>query len=334
MRGALLIDKHEGVSSFGVIEELQRSLMRALGVKKRDLPKMGHGGTLDPFATGLLVVCVGQGVKLSRYFLDSPKKYEGTFRFGETTVPGDPTAPITEKTDTVPDSIEILRDLAHRMTLEPYIQTPPMHSAKKVDGRPLYELARQGIEIERKAKSCHLYQFEILNYDKPRAHARVLCSSGTYIRTLAQDFAKMQASLALLETLRRTAAGNFEIKNAWTVSQVIQATEKGKRWDELPCWVPFDELLTGMDRAQATDAEVTALIHGKQEVLVEILKTLTLANKPYAKQTPDESVDQSEHCVSIYEGSRLVAIARRTGGVWGLDRVFTVPTLEAKPLPH
>src|SRR4051812_27690492 len=173
-------------------------LMEQYGVKRRDLPKLGHGGTLDPFATGMLAVCVGRAVKLARYFLGSNKTYEGVIRFGETTVPGDPTAPISETSPVIPDSLEDIRKYAKTLTLQPYLQTPPMHSAKKVDGKPLYELARQGIEIEREAKVCHLYSFEILSYEKPRARFRLTCSSGTYVRTLAQDLARMMGSVALL----------------------------------------------------------------------------------------------------------------------------------------
>src|ERR1700709_1972332 len=101
MNGALLINKHAGVSSFGIIELLQRQLMETQGIKRRDLPKLGHGGTLDPFATGLLIVLVGRAVKLARYFLCSNKGYEGTVLFGETTIPGDPTAPISETSDNI-----------------------------------------------------------------------------------------------------------------------------------------------------------------------------------------------------------------------------------------
>src|ERR1700675_2175040 len=95
MNGALLVNKHEGVSSFGIIEILQRQLVERTGSRRRDRPKIGHGGGRDPVATGLLIVCVGKAVKLARYFLGSHKTYEGVIRFGETTVPGDPTAPIT-----------------------------------------------------------------------------------------------------------------------------------------------------------------------------------------------------------------------------------------------
>src|SRR5512140_1273341 len=131
MNGALFINKHECISSFGIIELLQKQIREQSGLKRRDLPKLGHGGTLDPFATGLLVVLVGRGVKLARYFLGSTKTYEAVIHFGKTTIPGDPTEPISETSSILPESLEQLQDLAQRLTRQPYLQTPPMHSAKK-----------------------------------------------------------------------------------------------------------------------------------------------------------------------------------------------------------
>src|SRR4051812_38511403 len=101
MNGALLIQKHEGVTSFGIIEILRKQLIERCGCKRRDLPKIGHGGTLDPFATGLLIVFVGRASKLAQHYLGSVKTYEGTIRFGETTIPGDPTAPISETSSSI-----------------------------------------------------------------------------------------------------------------------------------------------------------------------------------------------------------------------------------------
>ena len=312
--GALLINKQEGVSSFGVIEILQDQLRAQHGVKKKDLPKLGHGGTLDPFATGLLVVLVGRAVKLAQYFLGATKGYAGTMRFGETTIPGDPTAPISERSDVLPTSEVALQDLAHRLTLQPYLQIPPMHSAKKKNGKPLYELARAGIEIERDPKLCHLYDFKIKSYEAPHAKFEVRCSSGTYIRTLAQDFGRHLGTVALLETLHRTSSGVFSVAHAMTTDQIGSATTNGASWDELPCWMPFDRLLDGYDRADATQMERTDLIQGKQNVLFNLLKRT---------QSPTlKSSQQNETCVAIYCNEALVAVARRDSERWGIDRVF------------
>lgn len=321
MDGALLVCKHSGSSSFGVIELLQKILLshpQAVGrdapfARRRDLPKMGHGGTLDPFATGLLAVCVGRGVKLSRYFLGSGKTYEGVIRFGETTIPGDPTAPISERSENIPASLEWIQQKAHLFTQTPYLQTPPMHSAKKVDGKPLYELARQGITIEREAKELKIFKFDILSYTAPHATFRVECSSGTYVRTLAQDLAQSLGTVAMLDSLHRTASGAFTVGKALTVDQIAEASARGTSWDQLSAWVPFDRLLDGYPRAEASSAEALALIQGKQAVLPQILARL-----PAAGTGPINSA-----IATIYEGPKLVAVARREQDTWGLERVFT-----------
>jgi tRNA pseudouridine55 synthase len=315
MHGALLINKHAGVSSFGVIELLQRELT-ARGIKRKDWPKIGHGGTLDPFATGLLVVCVGRAVKLARYFLGSDKGYEGVIRFGETTLPGDPTAPISETSPHLPGSISEIQDLATRLTRQAYLQTPPMHSAKKKDGRPLYELARAGIEVDREPKTCFLKKFEILSYEAPRARFSLTCTSGTYVRTLAQDLGRWLGSVALLETLRRTSSGNFQASRALRVDEISKAMAEGKRWDELPCWIRFDDLLASFDRAEATQDEARALMQGRGAVLFNILR-----RGATSETVPAEKEDGTP--LAIYCGDSLIGIAKRENGVWGMERVFT-----------
>jgi tRNA pseudouridine55 synthase len=320
--GALLIDKPAGITSFGVVEALQRRLREGKpGVKRKNLPKLGHGGTLDPFATGLLVVCVGKAVKLAQYFLGSSKGYSGTIRFGETTVPGDPTEAISERSDRIPADLEAMRELARKLTLQPYLQTPPMHSAKKKDGKPLYELARLGIEVEREAKLLYLHQFRITGYEPPRATFELECSSGTYVRTLAQDFARMQDTVALLETLHRTRSGTFHVDRAWSLSDVLASDED---WDGLPCWVPFDLLLEDAPRAEATEAEAQQLVQGQQGALHDIMaRSASRLNGMQAASREELRADEEEPPVAIYSRSSLVAIARRRNHLWELERVFT-----------
>jgi tRNA pseudouridine55 synthase len=325
LSGALLIDKPAGISSFGVIETLQRLYReRASGgvpLKRRELPKIGHGGTLDPFATGLLIVCVGPAVKLARYFLGSRKSYEGVIRFGETTVPGDPTAPISETSERIPQSLVEIQSLATKLTLQDYLQTPPMHSAKKVGGKPLYELARQGIDVDRDAKLCRLHRFDIHSYSPPRAEFSVDCSSGTYIRTLAKDLALMMGSVAMLDSLRRTASGSFSLSDAWTLDQIAEATRGGQAWGEMPCWIAFDRLLDGVyPVAEASAPEAAALLQGKQGVLPGILSRTSWAE---GDKKPECANSGDEQRIVIYNSTRLVAVALREHDAWGLERVFT-----------
>jgi len=317
--GALLIDKPEGISSFGVIEELQHALRRATGLKRKDLPKLGHGGTLDPFATGLLVVCVGRAAKLARYFLGSTKVYEGLLRFGETTIPGDPTAPISERSERLPESLEAVQTIATKLTQQPYLQTPPMHSAKKRDGKPLYELAREGIEVEREAKVCQLYEFAILDYTPPRAAFRVTCSSGTYIRTLAQDSARILGTVGMLDTLRRTGSGALSITKALSLDSVLQATETGTSWETLPAWIPFDRMLGGFPSVVTSPEEMQAVLQGRQNVLIELVRR---AQPPRGLDAAAYPVTQ-ERCLALYSpNENLIAVARNEAGLWSLERVF------------
>lgn len=313
--GALLVAKPEGITSFGVIERLQRTLMDQRGIKRKFLPKVGHGGTLDPFATGLLVVCVGQGVKLARYFLGSSKVYEGVIRFGERTASGDPTTEIVERTDVVPMSREPLQAAATLMTREPYYQTPPMHSAKKRDGKPLYELARQGIEVEREAKELTLFEFDIQNLENARSAFCVRCSSGTYVRTLAQDLAVKVGSVGMLDSLNRLASGEFNLGQALPLQAILDLTTAGNAWNQLSAWVPFDRMLGRVPRVEASKDEALALMRGQQGCLTGLIARAALA--------------ADEELLAIYGGAELVAVARRENGAWGLERVFA-PTPPAK----
>jgi tRNA pseudouridine55 synthase len=312
--GALLIDKEPGITSFGVIQALQRRLREATGAKRRDLPSLGHGGTLDPFATGLLVICVGPAVKLARYFLGSRKAYDGVIRFGESTVSGDLTDPVVERTEARPASLAALQNLALRLTLQPYLQTPPMHSAKKRDGQPLYELARQGIEVDREPVLCHLYSFDVESYADLRSAISVECSSGTYIRTLAQDFARLQGSLGVLESLHRTRSGRFDVAHAIKLGQALEThpREWSGDWGGRGAWVPFDRMLDGFARVRATPDEAQWLIQGRQQVLAPLL------NRVEADPNRVSPADQ----VAIYAGDALLAVASRENHVWKLDRVF------------
>jgi len=338
LQGALLVHKPQGISSFGVIDALKkiirtemelelnsdRSGPAAAGepkrVRFRELPKLGHGGTLDPFATGLLIVCIGRGVKLSRYFLGSVKKYEACLRFGETTVPGDPTSEISERSSVLPSSLEELNRLALEFKSQEYSQTPPMHSAKKINGQVLYELAREGIEIERTPKVCTLHDFEFLDFEKTpplaRSHFRVSCSSGTYIRTLSQDFSKRLGTVGMLDTLHRTGSGIFGIEKSMTLETLKEASECGSSWADLPGFVSFDRLLDGYPYAAASFQEAEAIVQGKQQYLPSILEK----RKP--ARSSQSAVAGHENHIVIYFEDRLLAVAALENGAWGLERVF------------
>ena len=212
--GVLLVDKRAGITSFDVLRDL----------KREGYTDIGHGGTLDPFATGLLTVFVGRGLKLSEYLLKSNKSYSATVQLGQTTESGDNTNPVTETSPVLPQSIEQIQSIATQMESAPYLQTPPMFSAKKVDGKKLYELARQGKTVEREHVSCKLKNFTIESYDPNSGIATfsVEVSSGTFIRTLAQDLAIKLGTVGMLTTLRRSRSGPFDIKDAGSFTSCEQ----------------------------------------------------------------------------------------------------------------
>lgn len=300
--GFLQIDKPEGITSQDVITRMQSALVTAFGVKKRDLPKMGHGGTLDPFATGLLIVAVGDGVKLTRYLLGSEKAYSAEIAFGARTASGDRTNEIVERTEHLPRNREALEGAAATFLREPYLQTPPMYSAKKIDGTRLYELARKGLEVDRVAIACRVPHFEVVDASfTPKGDGIATAtftsrvSSGTFIRTLAEDWAKRMESLGHLTALRRTAAGRFALSEAIPLSDLEARMARGEIGETLPGFIPFHRAILGtLPRLEIEKMIVRKIFAGETRTLAE----LTL---------PAEHAGQS---VALYAEDHLVAIVR------------------------
>jgi tRNA pseudouridine55 synthase len=202
--GVLLVDKPEGVTSAGVVREVKR----ALGCK------VGHLGTLDPFASGLLPLCVGEGTKIAQFLNALAKEYEGVVRLGKRTDTGDATGTTTEERPLPRDLSPARCDAVAASFLGERLQTPPMYSAVKREGVPLYRLARKGIEVERTARVVTLYSLALWPLDEVRVGLRTRCSKGTYIRVLAEEIAVALGSVGHLESLRRTGFGHFSIQAA------------------------------------------------------------------------------------------------------------------------
>jgi tRNA pseudouridine55 synthase len=208
--GILLVDKPAGITSFTVVAKLRRRL----GVKK-----IGHAGTLDPFATGLLVMLVGRNfTKLADSFLKDDKEYQATLLLGTATDTYDNEGEVTQTSSYVPDEKEIQKAIAQfQGQIE---QVPPMFSAKKVGGKRLYELARKGQEIERKACSCHV-TITLIRYAYPEVDIHVTCSKGTYIRSLAHDIGLKLGTFAHLTALRRLRSGKFLLAEGDTLEKIL-----------------------------------------------------------------------------------------------------------------
>ncbi len=209
--GILLVDKPTGWTSHDVVAKIRNHFK---------FSKVGHGGTLDPLATGLLVLLIGKGTKLSDRIMGGDKTYEGTMHLGVTTSSQDADGEVLEEKD----ASHITREQVEA-AIENYLgdieQIPPMVSAIKKDGVALYKLARKGKEIEREPRKIHVFSYEVTGFDNPFVHFRVQSTKGTYVRTLAHDLGNDLGVGASLHALRRTASGKLNIENAHSMENIL-----------------------------------------------------------------------------------------------------------------
>ena len=218
INGFIVIDKPAGITSHDVVSRVRR----ILGIKK-----VGHTGTLDPFATGVLPIAVNDGTKAIPFLDEGSKTYEALLRLGVTTDTLDMTGTLLSESDSSRiTSAQFVSSLSHFTGA--ISQIPPMYSAIKQGGQPLYKLARQGVEVERKARDVEIYSLELLSFDLPLVAIRVVCSRGTYVRSLADDIGHALGCGAALQELRRTASGPFHITDATTLAELEVAAGEGR----------------------------------------------------------------------------------------------------------
>ncbi|MEC7755430.1 MAG: tRNA pseudouridine(55) synthase TruB [Bacteroidota bacterium] len=207
----LLIDKPLEWTSFDVVKKVRNNIR---------IKKVGHAGTLDPLATGLLIICTGKKTKQIEQFMGQEKEYIGTFTLGQTTptydLESEPSVAVQTSHLTITD-LESARD----QFLGTINQVPPIHSAIKVDGKRVYELARKGEDIQLKSRQVVISEFKLTKVDLPTVEFRVVCSKGTYIRSLANDFGEALGVGAHLSSLRRTRIGQFSVENAHQLDQLV-----------------------------------------------------------------------------------------------------------------
>ncbi len=228
MDGILNINKPPGRTSFSIV-----SLVRRLSGESR----VGHGGTLDPAASGVLPICLGQGTRVVEFLLDAPKAYRAEIEFGAVTDTDDATGSIISRGD--PSGISRRRLLSALDSFCGLIsQTPPMYSAVKHRGQPLYKLARRGIEVERKSRLRWIYRLELTRWKPPLATIEVECERGTYIRSLARDLGQLLGCGAHLRGLLRLRCGPFDIKDAVSLSQLEDSFSYGY-WQKLVYPIDF-----------------------------------------------------------------------------------------------
>lgn len=231
--GVFLLNKPLGLSSNAALQKV-RWLYRA--------QKAGHTGALDPLATGLLPICLGEATKFSHYLLDSTKRYQTTVRLGQTTTTGDVEGDILQERP-----IPVLSKELIEQTLEKFRgdiqQVPPMYSALKKEGKPLYELARKGIEIERETRPVTIYALELIEFTENSITLDVTCSKGTYIRVLGEDIGEALGCGGHLTMLHRIQTGHFELIPSYTIEYLESLTEEQREALLLPVYAPIDHFL-------------------------------------------------------------------------------------------
>lgn len=210
LEGVLLVDKPTGMTSHDVVYRLRRKLQ---------IQRIGHAGTLDPMATGLLVMLIGKATKISQYLMSTDKVYEGEITLGVTTNSQDAEGEVMETRPVPPLTEEQLRD-AMKTFLGDQYQQPPMFSAVKIGGVPLYKMARKGEEIEREPRFIRIGAFDLLSFNSPKVTFRLASTKGTYVRTVAKDLGDKLGCGAHLSALRRTGSGKFGIADCMPLAEI------------------------------------------------------------------------------------------------------------------
>ena len=258
--GLLLVDKHNGCTSHDVVATARRILR---------IKKIGHCGTLDPSATGLLLLTVGRATRLTRFLIQAPKTYEGTIRFGINTDTYDLDGEVVRERPA-----EGLDEAAIRRAMEGFVgtslQTPPPYCAKKVGGVKYYELARRGEAVPQDPKEVTIYGFEPLGDWSPGQDLafRMSCVSGTYARSLANDLGEALGCGGVLSSLRRTKVGPFDVSDALPLDTLRQRTEEGE--DLSTAWMPFDEIPLPFGEVTADPQQERRIQHGQTVLMREL----------------------------------------------------------------
>jgi tRNA pseudouridine55 synthase len=253
IHGILLLDKPLGLSSAGAVARVKRLF---------DARKAGHTGSLDPLASGLLPICFGEATKFGAQLLDADKTYRVTVRLGERTPSADRESEVIERRELAPYGSQQISDALSNFPRE-YAQVPPMHSALKQDGKPLYEYARAGITRERAARAITIHDMRLLEWRSPDLSFDVRCSKGTYIRVLAEDLAAQLGTIGHLSALRRLGVAPFDAVPQWS----FEALESLSPAQRLEILLPVDAALTSWRRLDLALSGVNAFRQGQTQAV-------------------------------------------------------------------
>lgn len=268
MHGAIFIDKPDGITSADVIRKL-KSVVRGR--------RLGHAGTLDPFATGLLIVLTGKATKLQDVIFRSGKVYQGIIRLGLKTDTDDITGKTLEEDLKwrIDEPERVAAELEQKFTGE-LMQTPPQVSAVHVDGVRSYKLARRGLAVPLTPRPVTVDELKLAFIDKDHLSYYMCCSAGTYVRSLARDIGEYLGTFGCVETLRRTAIGSFSIENAHSLELVTAAD------DVSPYWIPIEELVAELPRVELERENCRLLRHGNQDLLADLMLEQSVSSENYA----------------------------------------------------
>jgi len=252
VHGFILLDKPPGVTSRKCVDAILKGFRGF---------RVGHSGTLDPFATGLLPICVGRATKLVDFLREGVKTYYATMTLGISTDTFDVTGEITEQ-KMIPS--DLTRDEIVRISktfLGCIEQIPPMYSARKVNGIRLYKLARKNIEVERKSRKINIYELNVIEFTPPDVSFYVTCSEGTYIRSLGADLAKSLGTVGTLKSLRRSQIGSHSVENAVQLNEFQRSIEEG---DSMKWLLPTDKITAHLPRYVIKQASICKFKHGRE----------------------------------------------------------------------
>jgi tRNA pseudouridine55 synthase len=247
--GVLVVDKPVGLTSHEVVQIIRHGT---------NIRRAGHTGTLDPRASGVLIVLIGPAVRLSEYVSASDKRYQAIIKLGATTDTFDADGRFTSKGEDLQITEEQF-ETALKTFVGEIIQTPPPYSAVKVHGRPAYEMAREGEEVELEPRKIQVYSLELLEWTPPEAVIDVYCSSGTYVRSLANDLGDKLGCGAYLTGLRRTKSGRFTLRDAVPLRKLREAFEAGNWYQYV---IPAAEALSDWPALELNNEQVEAVRHG------------------------------------------------------------------------
>lgn len=264
-----------GLTSQDVVTKIKWALIN-LGYAKRGI-KIGHGGTLDPFATGVLAVLFGEATKLADCYLHSEKAYDGVIRLGQKTNTADLTGDIVSEKEIPELSNDEWTRLSHEFVNQAYFQTPPMFSAKKKDGKTLYDLARAGIEVDREPILKKISAFSVAVISKNELSFQVECESGTYVRVLAEDLAERVGTQAHLTQLRRTRSSDFRLERSLGLDQTLEALEQKNPLSQISNFSPLSEIATHIPSILVSSEVVSLLKQGQKRAVEPVLMQMKAA---------------------------------------------------------